>query len=151
MRHYFYTIDDEGKLWHENSEIKDEKTLLFFMHRLEKDEQGKYFVLCQGEFNSIAVENVPYIVQNLTIGKDKIQLGFPGKYRQELDLNSLFIAPDQRLYCRVRKGNFLARFNRNTFYEIANFIHTEESENHENFYVLFNNTKYPISCTKNQT
>ena len=121
-RTYHYRIDKEGHLWIEDTELTDLITLKFFMHRLEKLPNGDYRVMCLGEENLIEVEDVPYVVQSIQVDPDKVQLIFPGGYQEILDPNTLRVGKDNILYCKVRTGEFEARFNRRPYLEITKLV-----------------------------
>jgi hypothetical protein len=85
-------------------------------------------VVCENEHCYIEVEDVPYIINDISVVRVEkesivhIELLFKGGYKEVLDPSTLHVGKDNILYCRVRKGKFLARFNRRSYYHIVNFI-----------------------------
>jgi hypothetical protein len=61
-------------------------------------------------------------------------------------MNSLHIGKDNVLYCRVKEGKFAARFSRNSYYQLAEFI--EQSENGSHFFINLNEEKYFIKSNQ---
>lgn len=140
-RLYHYQIDTEGRLWIENTELSDPQVLKFFMRKMEALPDGKFRVMCMGETNLISAEDVPYVIQSLSISEDKITLNFPGGYQTLLEPGTLFLGGNQILYCKVRNGQFTARFHRRAFLELAPYIE-EPTPGH---YVLrLGGKDYPI-------
>ncbi len=142
QHHYDYKIDSEGHLWIENSEISDPVTLKFFMKHLEILHDGSFQVLCMGEINHVTVEDVPYVIQNLSVHPQQIELCFPGDYREILDPRTLWVGMNNVLYCKVRNGAFTARFNRKSYWEITRQI---QQDSLGNFYLSLGGLCYEIA------
>jgi len=140
-RKYHYKIDRDGRLWIEGTELTDPQVLKLFMKRLEKLPDGKFRVLCMGENNLIEAEDVPYVVQNLDVGKDRIELVFPGNYREELNPRTLRVGKDNVLYCKVRQGEFDARFNRKPYMELTRLV---ERKPNRTYYLNLGDNQYII-------
>lgn len=141
QRIYHYKIDSEGRLWIEGTELTDPATLKFFMRQMERLPEGGFRVLCMGETNLVEAEDVPYVVQNLKISKGGVQLIFPGNYREELDPETLRVGKDNVLYCKVRGGEFNARFNRKPYLELTRLI---ERDAKRHYYLKLGKKRYPI-------
>ena len=62
---------------------------------------------------------------------------------EELDLGTLYVGKENVLYCAVKNGRFPARFSRNSYYQLAEFIEQEEKEH--SFFINLNNEKYLIN------
>lgn len=142
MRVWHYSIDSEGRLWHEGTEITDPQVLKFFMRRMEKLPDGSYQVMCQGEKNLITAEDVPYVVQAIKLHPDKVELIFPGEYVEILDPETLSVGKDNILYCKIRNRSFNARFNRKPYLELAQKVEFD-SEN-KAYYLPLNDRDYLI-------
>jgi hypothetical protein len=116
MREYRYTVDRDGRIFHEGSEITDAAVLRFFLRRMERTLDGSDLVLCQGERNWFASTDTPFVVQRLCChvdaGRlDAVELVFAGDYREPLDPATLETRAGH-LYCTVHGGAFRARFGR---------------------------------------
>lgn len=141
MRTYYYLIDKEGRLWIEGTELRDPQVLKFFLKRLKKSPGGGFLVECMGEKNLIQAEDVPYVVQSIEVGKNNIQLVFPGNYRETLDPHTLFVGLENVLYCKVRSGQFTARFNRKPYLELTRLI---EREKGKGYFLKWQGESFPI-------
>jgi len=130
MREYRYTVDLDGRIFHDGSEITDPAVLRFFLRVMERTPEGRFLVLCQGERNWFAAPDTPFVVQRARCtceGGDlrAVELLFAGDYREPLDPGTL-AADASHLYCRVRRGAFLARFGRVAVSQLG--AHLEETE-----------------------
>jgi len=67
---------------------------------------------------------------------------FPGGYREVLDPTTLQVGKDNVLYCKIRKGEFKARFNRKAYLELARQVQFDSAKN--SFYITLNRKDYPI-------
>jgi hypothetical protein len=142
QRIYHYKIDAEGRLWIEGTELTDPQVLKLFMGRMEKLEGDKFRVLCMGELNLIEAEDVPYVVQGIEIQGDKIELFFPGGYREMLDPNTLRVGKANVLYCTVRGGEFPARFNRKSYLELTRLV---ERDSKKRYFLKLGRRRYSIA------
>lgn len=140
-RIYHYRIDQEGRLWIENTELTDPTTLKFFMKKMEALPNGKLRVQCMGETNWITAEDAPYVVQALRVESEQIQLIFPGHYQEILDPKTLFVGKENIMYCKVRQGQLRARFNRQSYMDLTHWIEQDASER---FYLAWQGKKYWI-------
>ncbi|MCB1194072.1 MAG: DUF4505 family protein [Leptospiraceae bacterium] len=66
MREYFYYIDFQGKLFHDNTELTDNQFLDFFFRRIIKNETDlhqdyPYMSPCGKEMNFIKVADIPFV------------------------------------------------------------------------------------------
>ena len=126
MREYHYRVDREGRIFHDGTEIVDGATLRFFLLALRREADGRWLVLCQGERNWFEPYDTPFVVQRLGLGVSEgrlrsIELCFAGDYREPLDPATLE-QDGARLFCRVRKGVFSARFGRMAMQQIAPWL-----------------------------
>lgn len=141
-RTWHYWIDAEGQLWHEGSDLEDPGLLNFFMRKMETLPDGRFHVLCQGEDCFITAEDVPYVIQNIQVSPDQIEVIFPGAYREKLDPSTLRVGTGNVLYCRVREGKFRARFNRKSYLELAKQVQFDAKKN--TYSLTIGQKTYPI-------
>ena len=116
MREYRYRVDAEGRVFHDGSEVLDPRTLRFFLRAMTHTPDGHWLVLCQGERNWFEAEGTPFVVQRVRPvargdAQDGLDLVLAGDHVEPLDPATL-ASEDGRLYCRVRRGAFPARFGR---------------------------------------
>jgi hypothetical protein len=126
MREYWYRVDAEGRIFHDGSEVLDPLTLRFFLLAMTRTPDGRWLVVCQGERNWFEAERTPFVVQRVRpIGRedavDGLELALAGDYREPLDPATLESA-EGRLYCRVRRGAYPARFGRLALQQLAPYL-----------------------------
>jgi hypothetical protein len=126
VRQYWYQIDRDGRFFHDGTEIVDPFTLRFFLRAMTRAEDGRYLVVCQDEHNWFETEDTPFVVHRLRLRVDdgelsEAELCFPGDYREPLDADTLETDAGL-LFCRVRRGQFRARFGRVAMQQIAPFL-----------------------------
>lgn len=129
MREYRYHVDRDGRIFHDGSEIVDPFVLRFFLRAMTRTPDGRYLVLCQDEHNWFEADGTPFVVQRLraTVRDGRLlaaELCFAGDYREPLDPGSLE-AEGGYLSCRVRRGEFRARFGRVAMQQLAPFLTDE--------------------------
>ncbi|HEY7534717.1 MAG TPA: hypothetical protein VH878_02075 [Thermodesulfobacteriota bacterium] len=128
IRKHYYYMDKEGALFFEGNLITDPWVYRFFLRSLKETEDGRFLVICENEHCYIEVEDVPYVINDISVtqaekdGIAKIELLFKGGYKEALDPSTLHIGMANVLYCKVRKGTFIARFNRRSYYHMVNYI-----------------------------
>jgi len=142
MREWHYKVDTEGNLWHDGSVFEDPNILNFFMQRMEHLPDGRYYALCQGEACYFEPEDTLYVVHEIKMHPDYIDLTFQGGYHERLDPNSLHVGKDNVFYCRARNGSFEARFNRQPYLELAHAI-DYDPEAHR-FFLKLAGDRFPI-------
>ena len=130
-REYHYRVDGEGRIYHDGTEIVDPATLRFFLLALTRTAEGRWLAVCQSERNWFEPEGrpweaTPFVVQRLRLSLDAdrlraVELCLAGDYRGPLDPATLE-QDGERLYCRVRRGSFPARFGRLATQQLAPYL-----------------------------
>jgi hypothetical protein len=126
MREYRYTVDRDGRIFHEGSEIVDPLVLRFFLLAMQETPDGRYLVVCQREQNWFEAADTPFVIQRLSCVTEQdrlvaVELHLAGDHHEPLDAETLE-AEGPYLYCRVRGGAFRARFGRTAVQQLAPFL-----------------------------
>jgi hypothetical protein len=123
MREYRYRVDGEGRIFHDGSEVVDPLTLRFFLRAMTRTPEGRWLAVCQGERNWFEPEGTPFVIQRVrpvwregTL--DGLDLVMAGEHQERLDPETLE-SERGRLYCRVRRGGFPARFGRLALHQLG--------------------------------
>jgi len=144
-------INKEGVWYYKGAHMFRKEILCVFFEHLKIDECGKYLIELNEERCYLDVEDTAFVVgavyktQLPDDGQVKIDILLNDDSCEKLEMNSLHIGKDNVLYCRVKEGKFTARFSRNSYYQLAEFI--EQSENGNHFFINLNGEKYMISET----
>ena len=152
MENYEIKIDKDGIWYYNGAHMFRKEILSIFFQNLRIDECGRYLIELGPERCYLHVEDTAFVVA--AVYKTKL----PGNGREHIDIllnddscekletNSLYTGGDNVLYCRVKEGRFTARFSRNSYYQLAEFI--EQSENGANFFINLNGEKYFIKSNQ---
>jgi hypothetical protein len=129
MREYRYQVDAEGRILHDGTEVLDPLTLRFFLRAMTHTPEGRWLVVCQGERNWFEPDGTPFVVQRVRPvlgegGLEGLELVLAGDHREPLDPATLE-SKGGRLYCRVRRGAFPARFGRIALQQLGAYLRDE--------------------------
>lgn len=147
-RNYTYFLDKDGRIWHDGTEITDPRFAMLVHKTMQQTNHG-LLVRCAGENCFFRVEDVPYVVQDVALYKDgdgaleRVDLIFPGGYTEQLDPKTLCVSESHVLYCRVRNGEFAARFSRNSFFRLAPFI--EQADKEGSYYIKVGEDRFLLA------
>ena len=129
MRKYRYTVDRDGRIFHDGSEITDGAVLRFFLLAMQPS----------ADFDA---SDTPFVVQRLRLAENgtAIELFFAGDYHELLDPSTLE-DEDGRLYCRVRRGAFRARFGRLALQQLGTHLGEKDGGG---LHLQLGSASYPI-------
>ena len=129
-------IDKDGIWYYKGAHMFRKEILCVFFEHLQIDECGKYLIELNEECCYIDVEDTAFVVAAVYKTKqpeddrDQIDIILNDDSCEKLEMNSLYIGKNNVLYCRVKEGRFTARFSRNSYYQLAEFIEQSENESH---------------------
>lgn len=133
-------LDGEGNWFQGEYPILHERTVQFLHKNIQRDENGRYYLTGEDKPMYFTVEDVPYFVTKV----EKTIAGFLITLTDEsielLDLNHLWVGPKDALYCLVKGGGTPAKFFRNAYYDITNYL----VKSGKRYCLVFGNKKYPI-------
>ena len=145
-------IDKEGVWYYKGAHMFRKEILSVFFEHLKIDECGKYLIELNEERCYLDVEDTVFVVGAVY----KTKLPDNGRYQidvllsddscEKLEMSSLHIGKGNVLYCRVKEGKFAARFSRNSYYQLAEFIEQSENENH--YFINLNGEKFMINSNQ---
>src|SRR5208283_3610871 len=111
------------------AEIIHPEIYRLFTGMLEKTADGGYRVRFGGEVCRVEVEDAPFVVQGVdkeAEGSIVIQLNDGS--REPLDPEHFWIGSANVPYCKIKGGEFHARFSRPAYYQVARYIISDEDE-----------------------
>lgn len=121
-------LDKEGRWYHNGEEITHKRTIELFSASVVKDPDGGYMLRVGNECAKILVEDTPYMVRAVWFCDERVMIQLNDGSVEELDLGSLFIGRENVLYCRVKNGEYPARFLRPAYYQIMSVLVEEKGE-----------------------
>jgi hypothetical protein len=142
-------IDKEGTWYYRGAHMFRKEILSVFFENLKIDECGKYLIELGEERCYLDVEDTAFVVREVhkkcspQSSEDQIYIRLTDESLEKLDLPTLHVGRDNVLYCQVKDGKFIARFSRNGYYQLAEFIEEEKKENC--FFISLNGEKYFIN------
>ena len=145
-------IDKEGVWYYKGAHMFRKEILNVFFEHLTIDACGKYLIELGEERCYLDVEDTAFIVaavyktQLPDNGRAQIDILLSDDSCEKLEMQSLHVGSDNVLYCRVKEGKFTARFSRNSYYQLAEFI--EQSENGNHFFININGERYIINTNQ---
>jgi hypothetical protein len=147
----FWAIDPTRKIsfgkdgwWYANDErIENRRINLLFSQHLRKAEDGSYEIVLGRDRASVEIDDAPYVVTALHGDLDQgLRVRLNDASEEALAPDSLYVGQENVLYCRVKGQEYLARFLRAAYYQIAAYIQ-EEPETGA-FVLRLNDRSYPI-------
>jgi uncharacterized protein len=145
----FYAVESgkisfrrDGRWYNDDEVIENPRIALLFSRSIRRNPDGSYVLQVADERAPITVEDTPYVVTGV---EDDGHRGFVivtnDQVREPLDPSTLEVGDANVLYCRVKQGDFRARFLRNAYYGLADHFVTDDGEN---FALVVNRQRYPI-------
>lgn len=141
-------IDRDGIWYYRGAHMFRKDILCIFFGNLKVDDCGQYFIELNEEIYYLDVEDTAFVITAVYKAKDhagshdQLEIILSDDGREKLDLNTLTVGDDNVMYCRIKAGKFTARFTRKSYYQLAEFIEQNETDN--TFYVSLNSEKYFI-------
>jgi uncharacterized protein len=148
MDNFEIKIDKDGLWYYKGAHMFRKEILSIFFDHLRIDECGNYLIELGPERCYIEVEDTAFVVDAVYkttrpgSNTEQIEVLLNDECGEILEMNSLQTGVDNVLYCRVKKGNFSARFSRKAYYQLAEFI--EASDDSEKYYISLNGERYFI-------
>ena len=139
-------IDRNGVWYYNGAEMLRKDIVQMFYDHLTKDDSGRYVIEMPNDRCYVVVEDTPFVVQRVNHiassdgTSEALQLHLSDEKDEALNPESLYITPDNVLYCSVRNNLFTARFSRAAYYQIADFFKCDNDT--ERFYLEINGKKY---------
>jgi hypothetical protein len=139
-------VDKEGNWFHKGTPIVHDGFLELFYSALKQDHRGRYIIQFKNQICQLDVEDTPFVVVDIDFveGKpeknDHFVLHLIDGSKETLNPKTLFLGPQNVLYCRVRNDVFKARFSRPSYYRFAAYVE-EEPETHR-FFISLNGKNY---------
>jgi uncharacterized protein len=148
MKRFSLRIDKDGRWFSNEEEITHRKTYLLYSRNLVRDASGGILLRIGKEEWPVEVEDAPYVVRSLDFdtAEDgelaRIALLLNDETREPLVPETLRIGAANVPYCRIRAGQFDARFSRNAYQILLPHIHHNEKKG--KFFLPIAGREYPL-------
>ena len=145
----FYAVESgkisfrrDGRWYNDDEVIANPRIALLFSRSIRRNPDGGYLLQVADERAPITVEDTPYVVTDVDRdGHRAFVIVTNDQVREPLDPSTLEVGDANVLYCRVKQGEFRARFLRNAYYALADHFVTDDGEN---FALVIDRQRYPI-------
>ncbi len=128
-------IDAEGNWFHNGEQFENQRIIDFFNASIRRTREGTYVIHYADFTYPITVEDTPLFVTGVRyVGFadfEKVYITLKSGVEEELDVDTLFVKPNNCLYCMVRNGTMPAKFMRSPSFQVLERL--EESD--DTFYL----------------
>lgn len=111
-------LDEHGVFWHDGERVTRPKMAQAFSSWIRKHPDNGRFILENGyDWTYFAVRDVPFFVRTLSIPSEgdgqpsRAFVTLSDGSKEDLDPSTLAHGPRDAVYCRVKNGQFEARFD----------------------------------------
>lgn len=146
-------IDREGVWYYRDIEMTRADIVQYFYQHLHRDLQGNYHIELNQERCSIRVEDVPYVIRSVSMevaGSDvspqSMIISLSDGCREELNPETVRIGEMNVLYCRVKKNEHEARFSRQAYYQLAEYI--EHDPRKDRYFLVIGDHPYALAANQ---
>ncbi len=136
-------IDKEGRWFQNGAEIIHPEIYRALNRLLEPIPGGGYQIRSGKEICRVEVEDAPFVVQRIVQeAPSSLVLELNDGTREDFRPDRFWIGDQNIPYTKIKADVFHARFSRPAYYQLAEHIVGDESEN--NFFIVINGEKWPI-------
>src|ERR1700730_6711438 len=145
----FYTVESgrisfrhDGYWYNDDERIENPRIALLFSRSIQRNADGSYFLQVAEERAPIAVEDTAYVVTKIEEdGHGGFVITTNDEVQERLDPTTLEVGADNVLYCRVKQGEYRARFLRPAYYPLAEHFVSDDGES---FSIVIGGCRYRI-------
>ncbi|MBF6568870.1 MAG: DUF1285 domain-containing protein [Candidatus Binataceae bacterium] len=147
----FYAVESgkisfrrDGNWYSDDERIDNPRIAMLFSRSLHRNPDGSFYLQVAEERAPITVEDTAYVVR--TIEDDPgggFTLVLNDGEREPLDPATLVIGAEDVLYCRVKHGEFRARFLRSAYYHLSVLFEQEG----KGFFIRVAGRRYPLRAS----
>lgn len=125
-------VDKDGRFWHLGAEMTHAGINSLITQNVEIDDQGRYVVSFSGQRCFVEVEDTFFVVTRVDAPLEdangvRWQVTLNDGTAEFLDPATLSQNAENVLYTKVKAARFPARFLRNAYYQLAEFIEEVDS------------------------
>ena len=133
----------DGQWSADGEPIANKRIATLFSQYLRRTPEGKYAIEIGWDKVEVEIEDTPYVVTRTTGDPASgFTLRLNDETEEALDPATLYIGKDHVLYCRVKNGEYLARFLRPAYYQLT--AHVEEDPDQKGFLLHTGDGPYVI-------
>ena len=136
-------IDKDGRWFQNGAEIIHQAIYREFCGLLEKTPDGGYRIRLGREVCSVEVEDAPFVVLQVTEDREgRVCIRLNDGTVEPFVADNFWIGKENVPYTHIKEGKFHARFSRPAYYQLAQYIVSDESE--KEFFLHLDGKHIPI-------
>ncbi len=118
---------DEGlRWWHDDEPIEHPRIIELFNASLVLGEDGRYQLQIGQDWCYVQVVDAAYEVRTVDVSaEDRVSVRLSDRTAEALELDTLSVAPDGVLMCKVKAGRARARFSRDAQYQLGELLEAD--------------------------
>ena len=121
-------LDHLGRWTHEGLDFENPRVVRLFFRSVDRTEGGTW-VLRIGQFTyPILVEDTGFFVEQVFWELDPPEILLSDETREVLHVDTLQYEPEGRLYCFIKNQAFRARFKRQAYHSIIDYLEEDDGE-----------------------
>ena len=123
------TMDKEGNWFHNGAAVTNENIALYFARHLDKAGDGGFVLRTERQVWPITVEDTPFVIKqfrNNNCLNNSFEVILNDKTTETVSWDDIRLDGEGTLYCRVKNGQFEARFNSNSQFAFADMLSYDE-------------------------
>lgn len=146
------SVDVEGDWFYKGNKIIRDDILELFLNCIRLSSDNRFLIEWNRNLCSLEVADTPFVIARVDrIKSDKKEGNIEEEIvlslrhlstKETLDPSTLYVGKENVLYCRIRGGQFPARFSRPAYYQLAEWI--QEDPESGDFYLGLNGIRNPI-------
>lgn len=145
-------IGRDGVWYYRNMEMTRSDIVRHFYRHLCRDSQGNYRIEVGQEQCRVQVDDVPYIIRSVShlVGEEGsvacVILSLSDGCDEALDPNTIRVGDGNVLYCRVKEKEHEARFSRQAYYQLVEYIQYDEIL--DRYYMTIRDHSYSLAVNQ---
>lgn len=133
-------MDSDGQLWGEGRPMIH-KGIIELIYESVHFDDGVYFLELDGKRCQLEVDDTFYVVTGVGQGEAGLTVVLNDGSTEALDPASLWVGAGDVMYCQVKGGSLPARFKRQAYYQLAEWI----QEDGDGFALVVDGQRYELA------
>jgi hypothetical protein len=136
-------VDREGRIFWRNLEVTHHNVKRYLLSLMERDEEGVWVKSNQQKME-VDLEDTPFYVEALREeeqgGRLVLRAILNDGTEEILDIETLRVASDNKVYCRIKGGKFEALLSLSAYWQLTRYLVEDGGE----YYLQLGSTKHPL-------
>ncbi len=142
-------VDRGGRIFWGDLEVTHPNIKRYLLSLMDRDGEGVWVKSNQQKVG-VDLEGTPFYVEALREeeqgGKQVLRAILNDGTEEVLDLSTLKVAPDNKVYCKIKEGKFEALFSLSAYWQLTRYLVEDEG----GYYLQLDSTKHPLKGNKRE-